>query len=114
MLLKINRITKKQDFNKTFKEGKGFSGDFLFLKILKNNTKVSRFGFVISRKVSKKSTIRNKIKRRLSEIIKLKLPEIKKGLDIIFVAKQNLENQDFKKTGEILEKILKMARLIQK
>ncbi|GAI32984.1 unnamed protein product, partial [marine sediment metagenome] len=62
MLNKRNRLKKKKDFDKVFKQGQGFKQDFLYLKIRKNNLKSSRFGFVVSKKFSKKAVIRNKIK----------------------------------------------------
>ena len=110
MLPKINRITKKKDFDKIFKKGKGYSGDFLFLKIFKNNFSINRFGFIISQKVSKKSTIRNKIKRRLREIIKTNLPKIKKGFDIILIIKPNAEKESFRNFKDEVQKILKRAK----
>ena len=81
MLPVKNRLKKEKDFEKVFKTGKGFKEKFLYLKIKKNNLGVSRFGFVISKKVSKKATSRNKLKRRLRELVKIKLPKIKKGID---------------------------------
>ncbi len=79
MLGKENRLRRKKDFEEIFKKGRSFKESFLVLKILKNNLKVSRFGFVVSQKVSKKAVVRNKIKRRLREIVGL---NIKKNLQI--------------------------------
>ena len=70
MLPKKNRLKNKKDFERVFKQGKGFKEDFLFFKITKNNLKENRFGFIVSLKVSKKAVLRNKVKRRLREIIK--------------------------------------------
>ena len=69
MLKKINRLKKKKDFEKVLRGGKGFKEDFLLFKTIKNNLKTSRFGFIISQKVSKKATVRNKLKRKLSGLI---------------------------------------------
>lgn len=112
MLPKANRLKKKKDFEKVFKEGKRFKEDFLFLKIRKNNLKVSRFGFVVSQKISKKATIRNKIKRRLRELVRLKLPKIKTGIDGALIVKEGLENKDFWEIEELMDKLFKKADLI--
>ncbi len=58
------------------------------LRYKKNNLTNSRFGFVISAKVSKKAVDRNKIRRRASEIIRLNIDNIRSGFDIIFVIKK--------------------------
>jgi len=110
MLSKINRLKKDKDFETAFKQGKGFKQGFLYLKIRKNNLDASRFGFVISKKFSKKAVIRNKTKRRLSEIIKKRLPEIKKGMDAIIVVMPGAENE-FHKLEDTLDKLFKKAKL---
>jgi len=110
MLPRLNRLKKKKDFEVAFKQGKGFKQGFLYLKIRKNNLDASRFGFVISKKFSKKAVIRNKTKRRLSEIIKKKLLEIKKGMDIIIVVMPGAENE-FQKLEDTIDKLFKKAKL---
>ncbi len=111
MLPKENRLKKKKDFETVFKQGKGFKQGFLYLKIIKNNLDTSRFGFVISKKFSKKAVIRNKAKRRLSEIIKIRLPGIKKGIDAIIVVMPGAEN-DFQKLEQIINKLFKKAKIL--
>ena len=110
MLIQENRLRKKKDFDAVFKKGDGFKQGFLYLKIRKNNLGASRFGFVISKKFSKKAVIRNKTKRRLSEIIKAKLSEIKKGMDIIVVVMPGAENE-FQELEDTLSKLFKKAKL---
>jgi ribonuclease P protein component len=111
VLPKQNRLKKKKDFERVLKEGKGFKEDFLFLKILKNNLEFSRFGFIVSQKVSKKATVRNKIKRRLREIVRLRLKRIKRGIDGVLIALWGLENKSFKEMEETINKIFKRAKI---
>lgn len=113
MLPKQNRLKKKKDFEKVFKEGQGFKEDFLFLKFAKNNLKKSRFGFIVSKKFSKKATLRNKIKRKLREIIKMKLAKIKEGFDIILVINPGLEQKDFWEMEEAVNRILAKAKVLE-
>ena len=110
MLKKINRLKKKKDFEKVLREGKGFKEDFLLFKTIKNNLKVSRFGFIISQKVSKKAVVRNKLKRKTSELVRIKLDKIIKGIDGIFIFSSNLENKDFWEIEEIINKIFAKAK----
>lgn len=109
MLLRQNRIKKKDDIERIFKKGKSFKEGFLLLKTLKNDLNASRFGFVVSKKISKKANVRNKIKRRLREIIRLEIKSLKPGTDNLFVALPGLEKKekfdDFKETvGKLLKK----------
>ena len=112
MLPKENRLKKNKDFKKVFKEGKGFKEDFLVLKKAKNNLKISRFGFVVSKTFFKKATLRNKIKRKLRESVRIKLNEIKKGIDGVVIASPGLEAKDFREIKEIVNKLFKKAKII--
>lgn len=112
MLSKINRLKKEKDFKEVLKKGSCFKEDFLVIKVKKNNLKNNRFGFIITKNFSKKASLRNKIKRRLSEIIRLKLKEIKTGFDIIFIINVGLKNKDFWEIEEIVKKILIKAKLL--
>ncbi len=87
--------------------------DFLFLKWTFNNLNISRFGFIVSKKISTKANLRNKIKRRLSELIRLKLPTIKKGVDGILIARTGLEKKDFRQIEKTLDKILTKAKILK-
>jgi len=112
MLAKLNRLKKKKDFGKVFKHGKGAKQDFLALKFNKNNLKNSRFGFVVSSKVSKKAVVRNKVKRRLRESVRSKLDRIKKGFDIVFITFEKIKEKDFEQINSLIEKILKRSKLL--
>ena len=95
MLPKENRLKKKKDFEEVFEKGKGYKEDFVYLKIRKNKLKLSRFGFIVSKKFSKKAVVRNKIKRKLRESIRTKLPRIKKGIDGVITIIPGLKVYDF-------------------
>ena len=112
MLPRENRLKKEEDFKKVFKKGRGFTNDLLVLKVIKNNLDISRFAFVISKKISKKATIRNRIKRRLDNVIRVDLPKIKKGWDGIIIVLPGAEIKDFKEIEEDINQLLEKARLI--
>jgi ribonuclease P protein component len=111
VLLKNNRLKKRNDFEKALRKGWKFKEDFLSLRLARNNFKKSRFGFIVSQKVSKKAVLRNKIKRRLRAIVNMKLPKIKNGLDIVLIANPGLEKKDFWELEEVVENIFKKANL---
>ncbi|MDO8530306.1 MAG: ribonuclease P protein component [bacterium] len=95
MLPKENRLTKKNDFDLVFKKGKNEKRDFLVVKTLKNNLKESRFGFIVSKKVSSKAVVRNKVKRRLRDALQKEVDNIKEAKDIIFIALPGIEKKEY-------------------
>lgn len=112
MLPKINRLKKKKDFENIFKEGKIFRGDFLIIREVKNGLNETRFGFVVSNKISKKAVVRNKIRRRLRDIVRKNLSSFKKGIDVAVIALNGLEKKSFLEVKELTESILKKSKLI--
>ena len=54
---------------------------------------VPRFAFVISTKISKLATSRNRIKRAMNDTIRYNLKNIPKGVDIVFLAKPEIASQ---------------------
>jgi ribonuclease P protein component len=117
MLKKLHRITKKTDFDiffgPRFKKNKGYSArsENLVIKSLRNEKDISRFSFVISTKVDKRAVKRNLVKRRLREIVRLRLKKIRAGYDIVFIAQKGIVDQsynDLEKQVEFLFKKLKI------
>jgi ribonuclease P protein component len=103
VLEKKYRLTKKKDFKRVFVQGRIFGALFSAVKIKKNNLPCSRFGFVVSLKISKKAVERNKIRRRLQEAIRLNLSKIKKGVDVAVIAKPGIKGKQY---GEIEEDLI--------
>ncbi len=112
MLSKENRLKNKKDFEKVFKGGRGYEEDFLYLKFKENNLKSSRFGFIVSKKFSKKAVLRNQARRKLREIIRKNIPKIKKNIDAVVIARPGLEISDFQKLEEKISRLIKKARII--
>lgn len=113
MLPKENRLKKKKDFDNVFKNGRGYKEDFLYLKIIGNDLKNSRFGFVIGKNFSNSAVVRNKMRRRLRELVKINLPSIKKNIDGVIVVRPGLEITDFWELEEKIKNIFKKANIIE-
>ncbi len=113
MLPLDNRIRKKKEFDKIFKEGIVSQSDSIIIKILKNDQKKTRFGFIVSKKVSPKATERNKIKRILREQIRIRLPEIKKGFDMVIISKKEALEKNSKEIGREMEKMLVKSKVLK-
>lgn len=106
-----NRLKKKKDFERINKQGRVISGDFLVLKKLKNDMNHSRIGLVVPLKISKKAVVRNKAKRRLREIIRENLDEMKPGYDLVFFTRKGIEEKDFNEINLELKTLFKKAKL---
>ncbi|MDO8639485.1 MAG: ribonuclease P protein component [bacterium] len=113
MLSKENRLRKKKDIEQVLKKGVSFKEGFLVLKTFKTNLDKTRFGFVVSLKVSKKATIRNSLRRKLSELVRLNLGTIKPGSDNLLISTPGMASKDFWEIKELLEKLFLRAKLLK-
>ena len=85
MYPKENRLRKKKDFEQVWQAKKSAYLKFLGMKIVENHQNNTRFGVIISNKISKKAVIRNKIKRRIRNIVTKEKDKIKKGWDVVII-----------------------------
>lgn len=111
MLPKIHRLTKKKDFDLVFKKGKSARQGFLVCKAVGNNLAESRFGFVVSKKISTKATIRNKVRRRLQNTILTQLKNIQTSVDVVMVVLPGIEKKEFLEIQKGVSDCLKKLKL---
>ncbi len=114
MLPQKYRLTKNKEFESVFKKGKGYKEQFLSLKLTDNDFDFSRFAFIVSNKISKKSTVRHKIKRRIREIIRLRINKIKNRKDVILIAQIGITDRGYREIEEVVDKLLKKAKLFKR
>lgn len=111
MLPKNHRLRLKNDFDRLFKEGKFAGQAFLTLGYSKNQLNISRLAIIAGKKVSKKAVTRNSIRRKISEIIRLNLMNIKTGFDMVFIAKPEIKGKKYKEIETVILSILARTKL---
>jgi ribonuclease P protein component len=112
MFFSKNRLRKKKDIDNVLrnKSSKSAAVSFLSVRFLANELPYSRIGFVVSKKISKKAVIRNKVKRRLREISRNIIKDFEKGFDIVVFTKPEIANCDFNQIKNALELLLKKVQ----
>ncbi len=113
MLSKQFRLTKEKDFENAFKKGASFFTKILGIKYIKNNLDDSRFGIIVGKKISKKATARNKIKRQIREILRLHVSQIKNGYDIIIITRDSILDSDYDKIEKNIEYAFEKSGLLK-
>jgi ribonuclease P protein component len=88
MLPTANRLTSKKDFDTVKQKGILTSSESFSISIHnRGDNKPTRYGFIISTKISPHATVRNKSKRALREGVRRNLTRAKPGFDCVFLAK---------------------------
>ena len=111
MLKRINRLKKRYQFNYVYKSGEHYSGEHIVLYVASSKTKNIKVGLAVTKKVGH-AVVRNKVRRRLREIIKKQVPILKQNNNIIVVARDNITEASFEKLSNEFLKLLKKANLI--
>lgn len=71
MISKLNRFHGRNSLNSVYQKGKAVRGEYISLRYLATKRKDYRLAVVVSRKVSKSAVKRNRIRRRIFEIVRL-------------------------------------------
>lgn len=116
MLFSKNRLRKKNDFERVMrsKTSKSAATSFLKAKVFFSEEENTRIGFVVSKKVSKKAILRNKIKRRLREAARKMIPGLKPGFDVVVFTTPDIVRNDYSQIEKALAALFQKADLWQK
>lgn len=112
MLIKKQRL-KKENIPRVLKKGRVFSSENIYIKVVFEQTDVA-FAFVVSKKVSKKAVVRNKIKRRAREATKMAIKNRnnKKGVSVVVFLKPGVLSKTFKEIQNELLCLYKKAKIV--
>lgn len=114
MLKKEFRLRKQKDFDRVFgKDGAFFSQGFLSLKAVPGEADRTRFGFIVSNKISKRAVRRNRTKRLIREAVRLVQSGIKPGCDVVVMARADLSEKSFKEVRAAVDSLLKKSGLLR-
>jgi ribonuclease P protein component len=84
MLARSNRLRSAADIARVYKRGVyGGSGGALSVKVLKSGRPQARAVVVVAKKISKRAVVRNRIRRRLIELVRPYLETAAAGYDIV-------------------------------
>ncbi len=106
------RLQRNDRFQQIRSKGKSLGSDLLVICVLPNGLPYSRFGFSVSTRVGG-AVVRNRIKRRLREIMRLRAAEIKPGWDIVVVARRPIRDARYALLDATCARLLGRAHLLQ-
>ncbi len=98
-LPKRYRLTHTKEFSKVYRSGKQAKSRYLAIKILGRSEQLmgncSRFGITVSQKVSKRSVIRNRLKRQVRAALQALIPKVRSGLWVVIVLRSAAVECDY-------------------
>ena len=85
---KRERLKKDKDFQRVFKTGRRLNNGVLIIYVLPNELNYRRLGIIAERKLIRKATQRNRLKRLVRETFRLNKNSFPQGIDMIVRVKQ--------------------------
>jgi ribonuclease P protein component len=108
MLSKKYKLSETGNFSRVQKDGQVYqSKNFGIAYFNRNDENVSRYGFIVSTKISKDAVDRNRFKRTMSEAVRLSTINLNLGFDVVFLAKTSIVNCP---TSEVMKEVYEGLR----
>ena len=103
-------MRRRADFDRVFQHGRHNSARLMAVRSVANQGPLSRFGYAIPKRVGN-AVIRNRVRRRLREILRL-LP-LKEGFDVVITVRQEAAQASFQALRTELMNLLRRARILE-
>lgn len=104
-------LRKNNDFRKVYNRKKSYANKLLVMYVLENGTDTIRLGVSVSKKVGN-SIVRHRLARLIRESFRLNSSHIKKGLDIVVVARAGLKDKGYEETNNAMLHLLRLHKVI--
>ena len=88
------RLRKRKHFLRTQRRGRRITAAHVFVFMAEHRTTYSRFGFTVSKKVGG-AVVRNRVRRRLKEIIRLNRHAFPKRHCFVIIARPEAAQADY-------------------
>jgi ribonuclease P protein component len=105
------RLTSSADFQRVRQQGKSYAHPLMVLIALPNPEPAIRIGVTAGRSVGN-AVQRNRAKRLLRNAIHAYLPDLRKGWDIVLIARHPLIEAEFQQVQNALAALIQRAKLL--
>jgi ribonuclease P protein component len=106
------RLRRAEDFGRLRQAGVTHHHRLLLISSLPNDLPHNRYGFIVGKRTGSAVT-RNRIRRRLREIVRALDPQLKHGFDVVLIARQPLAEQPFDVIMRTVHELFRRAELFQ-
>ena len=106
------RLRLNADFQRVRQKGKSWANHLMVLCVLPNDLEHSRFGFAASKRIGK-AVVRNRVRRRMREAVRLRRDLIAEGWDMVFIARSAIRYAAYDEIARAVQDLLKRANVCE-
>jgi ribonuclease P protein component len=101
-------ISSPQDFAALVERGTMRSHPLLATRVLRTDLGSTRYGLATSKALGS-AVVRNRVRRRLREVLRSMAPEVRPGWDVLVIARPGLVTADQRAMEETLGRLLRRS-----
>jgi ribonuclease P protein component len=107
------RLRKALDFQRVRQQGRSMGTSLLTLGWVANDLALCRCGYIVGKRVGKSAVARNRVKRRLREILRLqvKAGQVTPGYDLVLIARAGAAQATYQQLAADVTHLLRRAHL---
>ena len=106
-----HRVRRRDDFARIRQGGRRLAHPLVRVQWMPNALPLTRFGFIVSKRVAVRAHERNLIRRRLRELARAELAQLNTGYDVIVTAQPAARGATYQELGTAVRQLLQRARL---
>jgi ribonuclease P protein component len=106
-----SKLRTAAQFERVRREGRTWGSGLVVLNAARNGEETVRCGFITGKKVGK-AVQRNRARRLMREAVRLRLPYIQPGWDLVWIARAPILQADFWALLKAVDDLLQRSRVI--
>jgi len=106
----VETLKSSGEFERVRRVGRSWATGLVVLNAAPNGTDTVRCGFIVAKKVGN-AVKRNRARRLMREAVRLRLPHIKPGWDLVLVARSSIVVADAESVDTAIDTALKRGKL---
>lgn len=102
-------LARREQFTAVFRRGRGYPGDLIVVRVLRNGLGLSRLGLVVGKQVGG-AVQRNRAKRLIREAVRIRA--LVPGWDVVVVARPSIRGAKYQDVEQELRRLLARAGVV--